>query len=56
MAISGWEGSIGRNLYLEEDARLGRWFPGLIRLPQSGMAPGPMSCLVSTLLGLAQSP
>lgn len=47
---------LGRNLYLEEDAELGGWVPGLIRSPQSSMAPGQMGCLISTLLDLAQFP
>lgn len=56
MTINGWEGGVGRNVYLEEDTELGGWFPGLIRAPQSSMAPGQMGCLISTLWGLAQSP
>lgn len=52
----GWEGRAARSLYLEEDAKLGGWFPGLIRALQSSMAPGQMGCPISTLLDLAQSP
>lgn len=54
MTIDGWEGSVGKNRYLEEGAELGGWFPGLITARQPSMAPGQMGCLISTLLGLAQ--
>lgn len=50
------ESRAGRNLYLEEDTELAGWFPGLIRYPQSSMAPGQMDSPISTLLNLAQSP
>ena len=56
MTINGWEGSVKRSLYVEEDAELGGWCPGLISAPQSSVAPGQMACLISTLLGLVQSP
>ena len=55
VTVNGWEGSAGRNLYLEEGAKLGGWFPGLIKPLQSSMAPGQMGCPISTLLDLAQS-
>lgn len=55
VTVNGWEGSAGRNLYLEEGAKLGGWFPGLIKPVQSSMAPGQMGCPISTLLDLAQS-
>lgn len=49
MTANGWKGSVGRNLYLEENTEMGGWISGLIRPLHSSMAPGQMGCLISTL-------